>query len=79
MRLIPAIERGAPDDRNFVKKAVNWALRKIGKRSLELNHAAVETAERIIAEQSTSTAARWVARDALRELTDEKTRTRIKR
>ena len=76
---LPVIEREASDDRNFVKKAVNWALRQIGKRSRELNVAAVATAERVLEEQSGSAAARWVARDALRELTDEKTRSRIKR
>jgi 3-methyladenine DNA glycosylase AlkD len=75
---LPLIEREASDERNFVKKAVNWALRQIGKRTHELNAAAIATAERILAEQSSS-AARWVARDALRELTDEKIRSRIKR
>ncbi len=78
-QFLPLIEREASDERNFVKKAVNWALRQIGKRSLLLNAAAVETAERILAQQSGSPAARWVARDALRELTDETIRSRIKR
>ena len=73
------IEREASDERNFVKKAVNWALRQIGKRSHALSAAAVATAERIFDEQNDSAAARWVARDAIRELTDEKTRSRIKR
>ena len=76
---LPLIEREAGDERNFVKKAVNWALRQIGKRSAALNEAAVETAERILAQQADSPPARWVARDALRELSDEKTRSRIKR
>ncbi len=76
---LPLVERGADDDRNFVKKAVNWALRQIGKRSSALNEAAVSTAERILAEQAESPAARWVARDALRELTDPAIRSRIKR
>jgi 3-methyladenine DNA glycosylase AlkD len=76
---LPLIEREASDERNFVKKAVNWSLRQIGKRSHQLNQAAVATAERILAEQTGSPAARWVARDALRELTDDKTRSRIKR
>ncbi len=76
---LPLIEREAADDRNFVKKAVNWALRGIGKRSLALNAAAVATAERILETQHDSPAARWVARDALRELTSEATVARIKR
>ncbi|MBL8152850.1 MAG: DNA alkylation repair protein [Anaerolineae bacterium] len=75
--LLEVITRGADDERNFVKKAVNWALRQIGKRSHHLNGLAVQTAERI--QQMDSKAARWVAADALRELTSEKTRGRIKR
>jgi 3-methyladenine DNA glycosylase AlkD len=61
------VERAATDERNFVKKAVNWALRCIGKRSPELNAAAVATARRLSA--SPQAAARWVGKDALRELT----------
>jgi len=61
------IERAAGDDRNFVKKAVNWALRCIGKRSPTLNTAAVAVARRLSA--SPEPAARWVGKDALRELT----------
>jgi 3-methyladenine DNA glycosylase AlkD len=60
------IERGAADKRNFVKKAVNWALRQIGKRSLKLNRQAIATAERIASIDNP--AARWIAADALREL-----------
>jgi 3-methyladenine DNA glycosylase AlkD len=67
--LLPVIEREAPDRRNFVRKAVNWALREIGKRNLALNEAAVATARRIL--QQGPRAARWVASDALRELTGE--------
>lgn len=63
---LPIIEREAWDNRNFVKKAVNWALRQIGKRNSLLKHAAINTAERIL-EQHTK-AAKWIARDALREL-----------
>lgn len=72
---LPMIEREAWDDRNFVKKAVNWALRGIGKRNLVLNAAAIECAERIADQDSRS--ARWIARDALRELTSEKVRGRL--
>jgi len=66
------IERYASDKRNFVKKAVNWALRNIGKRNRALHKAAVASARRIAKQESS--AAHWVARDALRELTDPKTR-----
>jgi len=67
--------REAGDERNFVKKAVNWALRGIGKRNLYLNRRAVETAMELQA--NNSKAARWVAADALRELSDEKTLQRL--
>jgi 3-methyladenine DNA glycosylase AlkD len=67
---LPRITREAGDDRNFVKKAVNWALRQIGKRNPALNLLAVETARKIGAMDARS--ARWIAADALRELTDEK-------
>lgn len=64
------IEREAWDERNFVKKAVNWALRQIGKRNEVLRLKAIETAERILKQNTKS--ARWIATDALRELRDEK-------
>lgn len=73
---LPLLEKHAGDDRNFIKKAVNWSLRQIGKRSLFLNNLAIEAAERIRAQGSRS--ARWIAADALRELTSEKVRERIK-
>jgi 3-methyladenine DNA glycosylase AlkD len=69
------VEREATDERNFVKKAVNWALRQIGKRNGDLNAAAVATALRL--RESGSKAARWVASDALRELTSESIRRRV--
>lgn len=62
----PAIKAGAGDERNFVKKAVNWALRQIGKRNPALNKAAVACALEI--QQMDSRSARWIAADALREL-----------
>lgn len=84
--LLPLVAREAGDPRNFVKKAVNRALRNIGKRSLALNAAAVECAQRILAAGEAvkpatpeSRAQRWVARDALRELTNAKTVARIRR
>ena len=72
---LPIIEKFADDDRNFVKKAVNWALRQIGKRNLNLNHLAVRTA--IVLSERNSRAARWIGKDALRELTLEKTLDRL--
>jgi 3-methyladenine DNA glycosylase AlkD len=63
---LPLIIAGASDKRNFVKKAVNWSLRQIGKRNLKLNRAAVSTALKIQKNQSGT--AKWVASDALREL-----------
>ncbi len=65
-RLLRIIHQQAGDERNFVKKAVNWALRNIGKRNTQLNRAAIRTAEEI--RKSDSAAARWVAAGALREL-----------
>lgn len=72
---IPLIEREAVDERNYVKKAVNWALRQIGKRSNYLNRLAVEACLRIRSTDSKS--ARWIAADALRELNSEKVRERL--
>jgi len=72
---LPVIERAADDDRNFVRKAVNWALRGIGKRNVHLNELAVASAERIRARGTKS--ARWIANDALRELTSDKVRARL--
>lgn len=73
----PHIIAGADDPRNFVKKAVNWALRGIGKRSRALNAQAIATAETIA--QHNNPTARWIAADARRELTDPKIQARIKR
>lgn len=72
---LPVIEKHAYDDRNFVKKAVNWALRQIGKRNIELNKLAIETGERV--KQQNTKAARWIAADALRELKSEQVRERL--
>jgi 3-methyladenine DNA glycosylase AlkD len=69
------IEAAASDERNFVKKAVNWALRCIGKRNRALNAAAITAARRI--QQQGSRPARWIAADALRELTSEAVQTRL--
>jgi len=80
--ILALVQREAGDGRNFVKKAVNWALRNIGKRNLVLHAAAIDTAESILAAAEALAAAdrrdpaarsaRWVARDALRELRSDK-------
>jgi 3-methyladenine DNA glycosylase AlkD len=74
-QFLPLLEKHARDERNFIKKAVNWSLRQIGKRNLNLNRLAVETAERI--KTQNTRAARWIAADALRELKNEKTLERL--
>jgi 3-methyladenine DNA glycosylase AlkD len=89
LEILETCRREAGDDRNYVKKAVNWALRNIGKRNLRLHAAAVATAEAILAEAEVWAAAdrkdpaarsgRWIARDALRELRAEKTLERVRR
>ncbi|HEY3407893.1 MAG TPA: DNA alkylation repair protein, partial [Propionicimonas sp.] len=76
---LPLVEAEATDERNLVKKAVNWALRQIGKRSPACHAAAVDTAQRILARHSGSAAARWVARDALRELRSVAVSARVAR
>ena len=70
------IKRHADDERNFVKKAVNWALRQIGKRNIALNKKAVAVAKEI--RKMDSPAARWIAADALRELTSKKVQARLR-
>jgi 3-methyladenine DNA glycosylase AlkD len=72
----PILVRESTDGRNFVKKAVNWALRQIGKRNRRLNRLAIETAEEIARIDSKS--ARWIAADALRELRGEKVQTKLR-
>jgi 3-methyladenine DNA glycosylase AlkD len=72
---LAAIERECDDERNFVRKAINWALRQIGKRNRPLHRRAIATAERIAARDSRP--ARWIASDALRELRSEKVLTRL--
>ena len=74
---LPLIEKHSDDDRNFIRKAVNWALRQVGKRSLYLNKLAIETGERIRMQNTKS--ARWIAADALRELTSDKVIERLRR
>ncbi len=76
-QFLSVIEREAHDDRNFVRKAVNWALRQIGKRNLQLNAAAIRSAERIRAQGLRSS--RWIAADALRELKSKAVQDRLRR
>jgi len=75
-KFLPIIEREVSDDRNFVRKAVNWALRQIGKRTRELNKAAIAAARRI--QKIGSKSARWIASDALRELESGAVQERLK-
>ena len=65
---LPVILRHATDERNFVRKAVNWALRQIGKRNPTLRSDAIEAGKAMLAMHPSSKSARWIARDALREL-----------
>jgi 3-methyladenine DNA glycosylase AlkD len=75
-RFLRVIERESDDERNFVRKAVNWALRNIGKRNLRLHRAAIRTAEQIRRRHSRT--ARWIAADALRELNSAAVQTRLR-
>lgn len=75
--LFHLIIRESGDERNFVKKAVNWALRQIGKRNLDLNSKAIKIAKEI--GQLDSKSAKWIAKDALRELESEKVQERLAR
>jgi len=77
IKLFPVIKNGATDERNFVKKAVNWALRNIGKRNLNLNKAAIEAAKEI--KQIDSKAARWIASNAIKELESETIQKRLRK
>lgn len=68
-QFLPIIYREVEDERVYVKKAVNWALRSIGKRNIDLNKKAIAEAKKII--KLDSKAAQWIAKDALRELEKE--------
>jgi 3-methyladenine DNA glycosylase AlkD len=74
-QFLPLIEKGARDDRNFVKKGVSWALRGIGRRSPPLYAAAVALAKRLAS--SEDPAPRWIGKDALRDLGKPKVRARL--
>jgi 3-methyladenine DNA glycosylase AlkD len=74
-QFLPLIKKHSKDERNYVKKAVNWALRNIGKRNHKLNKKAIKTARDI--QKIDSKTARWIANDAMRELTSEKVKNRL--
>jgi 3-methyladenine DNA glycosylase AlkD len=75
-KLFPLIKREATDERNYVKKAVNWALRQIGKRNKNLNKKAIKVAKEISKFDSRS--AKWIASDAIRELQSESVQKRLR-
>ncbi len=77
IKLFPLLKKGSTDDRNYVKKAVNWALRNIGKRNRNLNKAALELAKDI--KQIDNKTARWIANDAIRELESEAVQDRLRK
>jgi 3-methyladenine DNA glycosylase AlkD len=76
VRFLPILKRGSTDERNFVRKAVNWALGQIGKRNMALNKAALKAAQEI--RKIDSPSARWIAADALRELRSEAVQNRLR-
>jgi 3-methyladenine DNA glycosylase AlkD len=76
LKFFPLIKKAATDERNFVKKAVNWALRQIGKRNKKLNIKAIKLAKEI--QKINSKSAKWIASNALSELTNKKVLKRIK-
>ena len=75
--LFPLIIKQANDERNLIKKSVNWALRQIGKRNLQLNSRAIQTAEEIY--KLNSKTAKWIASDAIRELKSEAVQKRLRK
>ncbi|MEW6534576.1 MAG: DNA alkylation repair protein [Candidatus Auribacterota bacterium] len=75
LKFFPLIEYHSADNRNYVKKAVNWALRQLGKRSLFLHEKAIESARRVHGQGSAP--ARWIASDALRELQSPEVMNRL--
>ena len=75
IKLLPIIKKESTDERNFVRKAVNWALRQIGKRNKNLNKEAIKTAKEIL--KMNNKTAKWIASDALRELNSEDIQKRL--
>ena len=76
LRCLPLIEKAAADERNFVKKAVSWALRGVGRRSRKLNSASLALAKKLAG--SEAAAPRWIGKDALRELSSAAVQRRLK-
>lgn len=77
VKLLSVIKDGATDERNYVKKAINWGLRQVGKRNQVLNTAAIKTAGEI--QQMDSKAARWISSHAIRELQSEAVQKRLRK
>jgi 3-methyladenine DNA glycosylase AlkD len=77
LKFMPMIEKGASDDRNFVKKGVSWALRHVGHRNAALHAAAVKTATKL--SNSEDPTERWVGKDALRDITRPAVLRKVKR
>ena len=77
LRCLPLIEKAASDERNFVKKAVSWALRGVGRRSVKLNKASLTLAKKLAAAKEP--APRWIGKDALRELSSAAVQKRLQR
>ncbi len=75
LEFLPLIEARSEDDRNFVRKGVNWALRSLGKRSARLNAAALDLSRKLAASENRT--ARWIGKDAVRDLTGPKTLARL--
>ena len=75
LRYLSLTKKYSTDERNYVKKAVNWALRQIGKRNIKLNAAAIKMAKKI--QKLDSSAAKWIAVDALRELQSSNVQKRL--
>ena len=76
IKFFPFIKKEATDERNFVKKSVNWALRQIGKRNLNLNKLAIKTAKEV--QKIDSKAAKWITDDAIKELESAAVKKRLK-
>lgn len=77
IKLFPIIKKASTDDRNYVKKAVSWALRNIGKRNKKLNKESIKFAKELL--NSNSKSAKWIGSDAFRELTSGKVQKRLKK
>lgn len=81
LKFFPLIKNAAADERNFVRKAVNWALRQIGKRNKNLNRKALKLAKEIrqLGQKTNSKSAKWIANDAIRELSGQLVQARLKK